>query len=185
MNVIHIFGASGSGTSTLGRYICENTVNSGQSGYYFMDTDDYFWMPTDPPYTVKRDKEERLRLMRADIAAHENVVISGSLCDWGDSLIPSITLAVRLVTDTEVRLERLKRRESKHFGSRIEKGGDMYEAHKEFLDWAAEYDTGGADMRSKLCHDIWQKLLRCELLTLDGNQPLCDSFETVMSHTNN
>ncbi len=32
--VIHIFGASGSGTSTLGRFICEKT------GFFFMDTDD-------------------------------------------------------------------------------------------------------------------------------------------------
>ena len=31
--VIHIFGASGSGTSTLGRKICE------ELGYFFMDTD--------------------------------------------------------------------------------------------------------------------------------------------------
>ena len=34
--VIHIFGASGAGTSTLGMYI------SKKMGYYFMDTDDYY-----------------------------------------------------------------------------------------------------------------------------------------------
>ena len=39
-NVIHIFGASGSGTTTLGKKICE------ELGYTQMDTDDYFWMPT-------------------------------------------------------------------------------------------------------------------------------------------
>lgn len=33
-SVIHIYGASGSGTSTLGRFI------SDQLGYTFMDTDD-------------------------------------------------------------------------------------------------------------------------------------------------
>lgn len=38
-NVIHIFGASGAGTSTLGRKIC------AELGYRFMDTDDYFWLP--------------------------------------------------------------------------------------------------------------------------------------------
>ena len=35
-NVIHIFGASGSGTTTLGKKISE------ELGYSFMDTDDYF-----------------------------------------------------------------------------------------------------------------------------------------------
>ena len=39
-NVIHIYGASGSGTSTLGRKLSE------ELGYKFMDTDDYFWFPT-------------------------------------------------------------------------------------------------------------------------------------------
>ena len=33
-----------------------------------MDTDDYFWMPTNPPYTVKREKEKRIRLMREETA---------------------------------------------------------------------------------------------------------------------
>lgn len=46
-SVIHIYGASGSGTSTLGKFISE------QLGYTFMDTDDYFWLPTDPKYTQR------------------------------------------------------------------------------------------------------------------------------------
>lgn len=50
-NVIHIYGASGSGTSTLGRKISE------ELGYKFMDTDDYFWLPTNPKYITKRIKQ--------------------------------------------------------------------------------------------------------------------------------
>lgn len=107
--VIHIFGASGAGTSTLGKKICE------ELGFFFMDTDDYFWEPTDPKYTVKRSFEERLRLMKEDIEKHDQIVISGSLVDWGDELIPLFTLAIRLVTDTDVRIERLRKREkAKH-----------------------------------------------------------------------
>ncbi len=68
-NVIHIFGASGSGTSTLGEKICL------ELGYKFMDTDDYFWLPTNPKFTTKRNAEERLAMMRADIEDAENVVI--------------------------------------------------------------------------------------------------------------
>ena len=80
--IIHIYGAAGSGTSTLGRKICK------ELGYKFMDTDDYFWLPTNPQYTVKREKSERIRLMREEMESAENVVISGSLVDWGDELIP-------------------------------------------------------------------------------------------------
>jgi hypothetical protein len=58
-----------------------------------------------------------------------------------------------VITDKNVRIERLMEREKKHFGSRIELGGDMYQNHVEFIEWAAAYDTGDIDMRSKAKHD--------------------------------
>ena len=161
-NVIHIFGASGAGTSTLGRRI------SSDLGFRFMDTDDYFWLPTDPMYTTKRDPSERLAMMRQDLRSARNAVISGSLVDWGDPLIPLFTLAIRLDTPTELRIARLKRREAENFGERIAPGGDMFLEHRHFLDWAAAYDTGDLSMRSRAKHDAWQKLLLCPLLVLSG-----------------
>ena len=90
-HVIHIFGASGSGTTTLGRAL------AADMGLVHMDTDDYYWLPTDPKFTTKRPIEERLRLMNADIdAAQRGVVISGSLTGWGDALIPRFTCVIRL-----------------------------------------------------------------------------------------
>ncbi len=76
--VIHIYGASGSGTSTLGRYLGDKL------GYFFMDTDDYFWLPTDPPYTKKRDKALRLEMMKHDLAQTDKAVIRSSAKhdDW-------------------------------------------------------------------------------------------------------
>lgn len=172
-NVIHIFGASGSGTSTLGKKISELW------GYAWLDTDDYFWEPTDPPFTTKREKSERVRLIKKDIEKHENVVLTGSLSGWGDELISLFTVAVRVVTDKEVRLERLKRREKEHFGERIAPGGDMYENHLEFLDWAGKYDSGSVNMRSKAMHDEWQKLLKCPLVVVDGAEDLEKNCELI------
>lgn len=171
--VIHIFGASGAGTSTLGKKICE------ELGFFFMDTDDYFWEPTDPKYTVKRSFEERLRLMKEDIEKHDQIVISGSLVDWGDELIPLFTLAIRLVTDTDVRIERLRKREKEEFGDRLLPGGDMYQNHQEFLEWAASYDTGDVNMRSKAKHDEWQKHLSCKRIVMDGAGDLDANFQCV------
>jgi len=64
-NVIHIFGASGSGTTTLGKKICE------ELGYYLMDADEYFWMPTEPKFILKRPCDERIELMTKDIHKFE------------------------------------------------------------------------------------------------------------------
>lgn len=171
--IIHIFGASGSGTSTLGRWICEKT------GYRFMDTDDYFWLPTDPKFTVKRPREERIKLMLADMDSSENAVISGALCGWGDELIPYFTFAVRLTTDEDIRIERLKKRERERFGSRIDEGGDMYAQHREFLAWARKYDSAGLEMRSKAEHDAWQKQLPCPLICLDGAEGLEQNYNKI------
>lgn len=47
-----------------------------------MDTDDYFWQPTNPPYTKKRNVDERLAMMKSDIEKAEKVVNSGSHVAW-------------------------------------------------------------------------------------------------------
>jgi len=172
--VIHIYGASGSGTSTLGRYLCDRL------GYFFIDTDDYFWKPTNPPYQIKRDPSDRLTQMAQDILSHDQVVISGSLVDWGDPLIPLFTLAIRLETNTAIRLQRIKERERKRFGSRIDPGGDLYKTHQEFIAWAASYDHGDFHTRSKAKHDAWEKQLPCSRILLDGSQPLDKSFERIL-----
>ncbi len=176
--VIHIFGASGSGTSTLGRCLCDRL------GFLFMDTDDYYWLPTDPPYTHKRPPAERVILMKRAIEDGgrrcSGVVISGTFADWGDDLIPALTLAVRLHTDTAVRLERIRRREREKLGDRIDEGGDMFDAHKAFLLWAAAYDTADEQTRSRRKHDEWQTHLTCPLLLLDGGAPLDTNLEAVV-----
>jgi adenylate kinase family enzyme len=172
-SVIHIYGASGSGTSTLGRFISE------QFGYTFMDTDDYFWLPTNPKYIEKREKTERLEMMKKDILSSDKVVISGSLVGWGDELIPYFTLVVRVVTDKNIRIERIKAREKKNFGPRIEVGGDMYKNHIAFIEWAAAYDTGDTNMRSKAEHDQWQQLLKCKQIILNGEVDLKYSLELI------
>ena len=171
--VIHIYGASGSGTSTIGRYISEKL------GYFFMDTDDYFWEQTNPPYTTKRNLFTRIKLMIDDIERYDNVVISGSLVDGGDELIPLFTLAIRVETDTKIRLERLRIREKEKFGTRIDIGGDMYDNHVEFINWAASYDDGGIDIRSKVKHDDWQKQLICPLILVDGSMPITKNYELI------
>lgn len=165
--VVHIFGASGSGTSTLAKALCERT------GFTHIESDDCLWLPTDPPFTTKRSPEERLAVMRQAIENAQSVVIAGSLVGWGDPLIPLFTLAVRL--------QRVKARELKRFGARILPGGDMYEEQLAFYRWAEGYDDGGVEMRSKAMHDAWQQRLLCPRLDLDGTQPVEALVNAVLS----
>lgn len=141
---------------------------------------DYFWLPTDPKFTTKRPIEQRVPLIRQNIAAAKNgAVLSGSFVGWGDALIPDFTLAVRVVTDTPTRLARIKQREYARFSARILPGGDMYDHHQAFLQWAAGYDDGGLDTRSAVLHNEWQKQLACPILTVDGTAPLAETAARV------
>lgn len=88
-------------------------------------------------------------------------------------------MAIRLVIDTDTRIERIRLREKEEFGARIEPGGDMYQNHLEFLAWAGAYDTGDIHMRSRAKHDEWEKLLACERMFLDGTADLEGSVEQV------
>lgn len=81
------------------------------------------------------------------------MVISGSLVDWGDELIPLFTLAIRLEPEQGIRIDRIIKRGHEKFGSRIDIGGDMHENHLEFLEWARAYDSGNINIRSKVKHD--------------------------------
>jgi len=146
---IHILGASGSGTTTLGRALAERL-----QGPHF-DLDDYFWLPTDPPFTHQRERTERQRLLMDDVTAHNAWVVSGSLCGWCDVAIPLFELVVFLWIPHNVRMARLHRREHARFGKRILPGGDMDELSQAFLAWAASYDEGGLDIRSRRLHDQW------------------------------
>ncbi|WP_459476853.1 P-loop NTPase family protein [Clostridium saccharoperbutylacetonicum] len=84
-----------------------------------------------------------------------------------------------MVTDKNIRIERLKEREKKHFGSCIEIGGDMYQNHIEFIEWATAYDTGDINMRSKLKHDQWQKMIKCKQIIVHGEDDLKYNLEII------
>jgi adenylate kinase family enzyme len=172
---LHIFGASGSGTSTLGRALAESL------GLFFVDTDDLYWQPTDPPFRKSRDRAARTALLSATLAGHSRWVISGSLCGWGDIVMHDFSLAIFIGTPTPLRIERLDKRERDRFGPRIGPGGDMHAEHGDFIQWAAGYETGPMTERSRLMHETWIKKLVCPVLRVDGSEPVERLFRQVVA----
>lgn len=160
---IHITGASGSGTRTLGRKISE------EFKIQHFDTDDFFWAPSSLPYQFSRDKKERRNLLKSALSSKTNWVLSGSLCGWADFAIPLFDLVIFLLVPTEIRIERLRIREIEKFGQQsLSPGGEMHESHNEFIKWASEYDTGNDEMRSKAMHEAWLKKIECEIVRYEG-----------------
>lgn len=159
---IHVLGASGSGTTTLGAAIAQ------AFGHVHLDTDDYYWEPTDPPFQQKREPVARVEVLRAALDAHPRWVLSGSLCGWGDVFVPRFDLVIFLFAPTDVRLARLLERERRRFGlDALALGGPMHGIHEVFMVWAAGYDNGGGEMRSRRQHERWLAALPCPLLRLE------------------
>lgn len=164
--LIHITGASGSGTTTLGVALAQRL------GAAHMDTDDYFWLPSEPRYTTRRDGSERRFLLLADLDAAQHAVVSGSLMGWGAELEDAFALIVFLYVPTAARIERLQRRETARYGS----------ANPEFLAWAAEYDNGPKEGRSLAKQQAWLHARHCPVLALEGDLAIAACVDAIASH---
>lgn len=173
---VHITGASGAGVSTLGAALAVRL------GGVHLDTDDYYWRPTSPPYREKREVAERLSALReAFAAARGGWVLSGCVGDWGAPLIPLFDRVVYVETATEIRLERLQAREAAVFGAAaVGPGGERREEHVEFLAWASRYEHGDRPGRSRARHEAWLAALRCPVLRVDGRRPVAALVDEVV-----
>jgi adenylate kinase family enzyme len=158
---IYITGASCSGVTTLGRAL------TALLGLRQVDVDDFYWMPTDPPYTTKRPPCDRVSLIQ-QTRGNDDWVLTGSCNLWGDALITDADLIVFVDTPTSVRLERLAAREQARFGNRIAPGGDMYEIHAAFCEWASQYDDPNFSGRNRARHEAWVAEQTVPVLRIDG-----------------
>ena len=156
---INLIGASGSGTSTVGR-----SVASALSLPHF-DSDDYYHAPSEPPFQNPRSAEERFELIRRDLSPDASWVLSGGIVGWSPLPHLEFTHVVFLYAPTAVRIKRLRLREQERFGNRILHGGDMYRTHEDFIAWASAYDAGGIEGKTLARHEAHLKALHgCQIL---------------------
>ncbi|MDA8437436.1 hypothetical protein GALL_379060 [mine drainage metagenome] len=155
---LHVTGASGSGTTTLARAVADAWAVP------HADADDYFWLPTDPPYLKKRPAPDRVELMEQVFLPREGWVLSGSMLGWGDAVVGRCDAVVFLTLDPVERMRRLEAREK----VRRERDQADEPSHEEFLTWARGYDDPSFEGRSRVAHQKWLATLTCPVLRLDS-----------------
>ena len=160
---IHIFGASGSGVTTLGKALSE------ELDIPYFDTDDYYWKKTDPPFTQKVDIPDRQANILKDTAPHLSWILGGSLISWGDFIKKTFDLAVFRYLTAEIRLDRLKKREYERYGDIIFKDPIRHRHYLDFIEWAAQYDDDHFDGRSRKNHLLWFETLTCNKIKIEGD----------------
>ena len=172
---VHLVGASGSGTTTLGRALARHLAAP------HFDTDDYFWFPTDPPFEKIRPVAERHALLGPELAS-DRWVLSGSLCGWGDVYIPRFALVVFCAVAPDVRLARLRAREHERYGqAAIAPGGPLRAKHEMFMAWAASYEAGSPVERSRAMHEAWLATLPCPVLRLENTDDVATRLAAVLA----
>ncbi|SFM26202.1 Adenylate kinase [Gracilibacillus orientalis] len=170
---IHILGASGAGTSTLGAALSKVLTHT------HLDTDDYFWTTK---FTKQRQIPERRRMLEKDLSLYENWILSGAVCGWGDNFKSYFDLVIFLWTPQDIRIERLKKREFQRYGNEILPGGSKYEQSKTFLEWASLYDSAGMEVRSKTLHKDWMADLSCPTLKIEGDYSVKERVDIVSDY---
>lgn len=176
IRVILIFGASGSGATTLARAV------GAAYGYRHVDVDDAMWVPTDPPFTVRRSDADCRDIIARELSLQDKSVVSGAVVGWGDVFIPRFDLVVYMHLPEDIRIERINIRERGRFGTRVAPGGDLYRQHLDFLEWARSYDSEDVSRRSRAQHEKWLADLRCPVIRIELPTPLDQLVDLVGRH---
>lgn len=161
---LHLFGASGCGVTTLGNALAT------QLNIPYFDSDAYYWQPSDPPFTIRRNPAERNALVRTDLDQQSSWIIGGSVINWGNSVFPPFDLIVFLWLPPAMRMARLLKREQERYGDLISLNPDRKKQHEDFLEWAADYDHDtGIATRTLNAHEQWIGKQTSPVLELRGD----------------
>ena len=171
---ILIFGASGSGTTTLGEELAKRI------DCVHLDADDYYWKKTDPPFLIKIPLAERNTKLKTNFNHNENLVLSGSMVSWGKEWETAFDLAIFIDLNSDERMRRLKQREVERYGIQLLNDEQIKRNSEDFLNWAKQYENPDFEGRSLRLHKKWMKLLDCDVMEVDGSMLLGDKVDRVI-----
>jgi adenylate kinase family enzyme len=176
---IHILGASGSGVTTLGKYLAL------QMAYPYFDVDDFYWEKTIVPFTVKRSFQDRENKLKEALSVESNWIVGGSMVSWGPYWLTAFDLVVFLWLPAPVRLTRLRNREYERYGEVIIKDPERNQHYEAFMEWASRYDDPDFEGRSLIAHQAWLQKLPCPVLEIKGDFSVAQRAQKVLEKITN
>ena len=173
---ILIFGASGSGTTTLASCLSQRT------GFPHLEVDNYYWKPTNPPFQEKVDKTVRQKNLLLDFQSYNNAIVCGSMVSWGKAWETAFDFVIFIYLDNQTRMQRLKKREVERYGDQLLTDKRTQENSEAFLEWANKYDDPNFSGRSLKIHEDWIKKINRPVLRLDGLDALTNKTNYILEY---
>ena len=128
---VQIIGGSGTGKSTLAKFISE------KENSMWIDTDRYLWK--DESFTENYPIEKRIEMYEIDMGSNDEYVVSGSVFSWNPNGFSNRDLFVFLYLDEEMRMERLRKREIRRNNPKKTWTDEDGNNTNEFLEWCKTY----------------------------------------------
>jgi len=155
-NGIIVFGANGTGKTTLGRELARIL------DFKHIDHEEYCFEESDIPYTVTRPREIYEALILDDIEKYRSFVITACTGDFDEKITQFYKFGVYMTASFETRMQRIKQREYDKFGERVLFGGDMYEQTLKFHSFVAS--------RSLYKIEKWSRTLTCPVIRINAEE---------------
>ena len=185
---IAVLGLNGAGKSTLAHALAKAT------GFLEMDVEDFYFPQQraarlyalehdrpfaaeacgELPYAVSRTKEEAESAILSALPRENGFILAGVTLNFRPEILYRIDLAVELQVPPDIRMQRIRLREERRFGSRVLPGGDMYTQQEEFRRAAAARDPN-ASARSI-------SRMQCPVLQLDGTRPVEENLQAIFAY---
>ncbi|MEK3889502.1 AAA family ATPase [Bacillus sp. FSL K6-3431] len=175
---IHIIGGSGTGKSTLAKFISE------KEHIKWIDTDNYLWK--DDFFTENNPLEKRKELYQNDMESCSSYVASGSIFSWCPEGFSNRDHLVFLFLDEFIRMDRLRNREIERIGISEMWMDENGKYTNEFLDWCKTYLTEeDENMAGTYAEQVYQMALsKSPVLKLDSSRTVEELYAEILSRLN-
>ncbi len=167
--IIHIMGASGTGTTSIGAALAKAL------SYNVIESDFYKWKQTVPAFQEMRPLEESNALLLEQIEKNKNLIIAGSL-HANPVTFAYIDLIIYLYAPTRVRMRRIKRRDKLMGYNSMKQDESVRRNFKDFLWCAKNYDNLAFDGRSKLSQEYVISSCNAPVIRINTNK----KFDKIM-----
>ena len=163
--IIHVMGASGSGTSTIGGLLGKTL------DFDVIESDFYKWKQTIPEFQIMRPIEESNALLMERITSSKNLIITGSLHS-NPITHKHIDLIIYLHCPTWLRIRRIKQRDIATGRNSLQAEGEVRENFLWFLNFAKNYNKLGSDIRSKASQEMVMKSCNVPVINIKTNRSM-------------